>query len=49
MTQFLGLCVSCGCKIYSDGPLEFDGVFCEHRLPNEPTGEEIRHEGLDQE
>ncbi len=33
--MLLGLCVHCGCEIYSDGPQEFEGVFCRHEVQTE--------------
>jgi hypothetical protein len=32
MKMFLGLCVVCGCKIYSDWIEQFDGHYCNHEL-----------------
>lgn len=44
--DFLGLCAHCGCAVYRDGPIEFEGVYCNHKLP---TREEVITIGSEEE
>ena len=39
MRELIGLCMWCGCPVYSDGPVDFDNVWCNHEIFN---GEEVR-------
>jgi hypothetical protein len=36
---FLGLCKFCGCPLYRDGPIEFEGVWCNHEVQTELDAE----------
>jgi len=45
--EFLGLCKWCGCPLYRDGPVELDGVWCNHQ---DSEGREVtRSESVDEE
>lgn len=39
--EFLGLCKFCGCPLYRDGPVEFEGVWCNHEVQTELEAEVI--------
>lgn len=39
--EFLGLCRFCACPLYRDGPIEFEGVWCNHKVQTELDTEEI--------
>ena len=43
--EFLGLCKWCGCPLFRDGPIEFDGVFCNHEVQTELM--EVQNENPD--
>jgi hypothetical protein len=35
MNEFIGFCMYCGCPVCRDGPIEFEGVFCNHEVQTE--------------
>ena len=41
--EFLGLCKWCGCPLYRDGPVEWEGVWCNHDVQTELLNEEVIH------
>ena len=43
MRKFIGFCEWCGCPYYRDGPVEWDGVWCNHSVQTE-VDEEVTHE-----
>ena len=44
MREFIGLCMWCGCPVYSDRPVNYEGVGCNHEV--QIGLEEKQHEDL---
>jgi hypothetical protein len=42
LRELIGLCIWCGCSIYSDGPVDFENVWCSHEI--QIGLEEMEHE-----
>jgi hypothetical protein len=32
LRELIGLCMWCGCAVYSDGPVEFENHWCDHAV-----------------
>jgi len=44
MNELLGMCRWCGCPVYRDGPVEFEGVWCNHEIQT-GVDEEVKNDG----
>ena len=42
MNELLGMCKWCGCPLYRDGPVEWEGVWCNHDAQTEFLDEEVK-------
>ena len=42
--ELLGMCRWCGCPVYRDGPVEFEGVWCDHEVQTGVDEEVKRNE-----
>jgi hypothetical protein len=47
LRELIGLCMWCGCPVYSDGPVDFEGVWCNHEVQTELDTEVTRIEALE--
>jgi len=39
--ELLGLCEWCGCPVYRDGPVEWEGVWCNHEVQTQLDEKEV--------